>query len=423
MATKSTRKTGIADGWAVKTKNDNGTIVWVNGEFEEITLHESTVPNETTLQILAANGIVPEVAQASAHDFEQAINSPSQFEPEETDEDNALSRVLSRVRTAPSDLRSEVRLHRVKSDGKLAYCAKFTVEEYDESGEELIRGTFGAGIYRVMVYGPSLVDGSNYGKFVRLANQLVEIEPSLIPINSKTLGGDGSVQSNGIVMQMVIERLNQMQTRIEQGPINQSIDQMEMFEKFAKLQRMLGGNKQDKSLLDQIREMEALKKFKDNLTGDESGDTKTPGMMDLAAQVLEILKPKLAEVGAQQVAPSISLPQSIAGAPEIPSQQDQQSQPMENENVNAAENFMGNVMLSALIKAAQRNDAIETHAPGMADKLPDEVLDILELPIWFDSLTEMFPNQKPALIQYRPWFEQLRTRIIELTLEQPPENG
>jgi hypothetical protein len=81
---------------------------------------------------------------------------------------------------------------------------------------------------------------------------------------------------------------------------------------------------------------------------------------------------------------------------------------------------MFNILIGALVKAAQKNEPVDSHAAGLADKLPDQVLDMMELPIWFDMLCEATPKFAPDIQLHRQWFESLHKRLFEI-LDEPED--
>jgi hypothetical protein len=397
---RAPRKSSPVTDFVIKETLDDGRVVWVDpSTAEEITLNGGTVPTKDNLAMLAANGIVPMVPTLEDYEIQQ------QHAAEIIDEDeNPLSRVITRLKTGTAEgARVEVKIYRVKDDRSESYCGSFGIDEYDEHGEELIRASFGPGRFRVRVYGPGAT-GTGMSTFVRLTNQLIEIEPSLIPIKS-TVPNAGVGSSNDMTIQM----LRDMQRELAELKSKPQGDPMEALAKNIALFKSLGliGGKQT-SAVDQLRELETTlglrEKIADRIAGGDKDKGGEKSMMDLAGEVIGLIKPALANnpqpAQNQLPAPMVNTPGAF------------DNQQVEGDEVNAAENLILNVTLNALIKAAMRGDDVNIHALGLADKLPDEMLDMLEMPIWFDMLTEFAPSHAAAITQHRAWFTQLRDAIL-----------
>lgn len=415
---KTRRKVAPASDFVVKEEHGDGSVTWVNpNTLDEIRLHESTAPTPDILKALAANGIVPKRPHVDdmPDDFDvpQAVLIPEE-EPEET----ALSRVLTRIKTIDSaDIRAEVRIYRVKSDRTESYCGKFTVEQYDEHGEELIRAHFGDGSYRVRVYGPSTTPGiGNYGKFSRLTNYPLEIEPSRLPLAASIPGAAGAVADNGT--NAMIAQLQSELARLRATP---AVDPMQSLKQAAEVMRLFGiqpgaAMGKPQSVVQQIAEMEQMLKLRRTLREEsesesDGGGDKTAGMMDIARDVLGVLKNQ--QPATPEPIPALAVPQTFQPPQAMQPAYQPTPQPIEGENVNLAQNALLNVTVAALINAANRGDTVETHAPGLAEKMPDEVIDMMEIPLWYDL---MIANLTPANVlgveKHRDWFLKLRDAVL-----------
>jgi len=417
---KSRRKAAPASDFVVKEEHGDGSVTWVNpNTLDEIRLHESTAPTPDILKALAANGIVPKRPHVDdiPEDFDVPEANPI---PEEEPEETALSRVLTRIKTIDSaDIRAEVRIYRVKSDRTESYCGKFTVEQYDEHGEELIRAHFGDGSYRVRVYGPSTTPGiGNYGKFSRLTNYPLEIEPSRLPLSSTIPGSAGGTGDNGT--NAMIAQLQREIATLRTAP---AVDPMQSLKMAAQVMEMFGikpgatmGKPQ--SVVQQIAEMEQMLKLRRTLREESESENdgpadKTAGMMDIARDVLGVLKNQQAAPAAPEPLPALAVPPMFQPEQAMQPQYQPTPQPVENENVNLAENALLNVTVAALINAANRGDTVETHAPGLADKMPDEVIDMMEIPLWYDlMIANLTPQNVTGVERHREWFGKLRDAIL-----------
>lgn len=394
-------------GFVVKEQHDDGSVTWQNPDtLEEIRMHDSTAPTPALLRAMAANGIVPK--RPTLDDYESNGDDPL---PEEDDApETALSRLVTSLSDAGPDARADVKIWRVREGGKDIYCGMMTPDEFEQGGGlEYIRANWGGGRFRIRVYGPSLTQGSNYGKYCMLTNSIYEIEQSLVPAK----GGDG-VGSNLAPILPVLDRILQRVEAVEQR--GGSGNFMEELEKFAKIQALLGGNKKDKSIAEQIADIEALRDLKrgideDNGGGSSEAKTMWGALSDVARSIAPVLTAQkaapTATTPATGIVPPLHIPETFQQPAGLPAEGEQ--------DMNLGQNFMINMMVGVLLKAAQNGDDIETHAPGLADKLPDEVLDLLELPLWFEMLCEALPDRVNDLRTHQAWLTKLRDRIIVLT--------
>lgn len=418
--------------FVVKEEHGDGSTTWVDPEtLEEITLHSETAPTEAYLRDLAKNGILPRrptLDDLDADEGDAPLNVGNAGVYDDAPED-ALSRVLTRIKTvATAETRSEVKIYRVKDAGKEAYCGSCSVEEYDEFGEEWIRARFGAGSYRVRVYGPAMQEGSNYGKFVRLTNTLVEIEPSLLPVKSTLPGAANSDASAALgaagvgALLPILQNLAHEIATLKAGPQR---DPMDEIKRIAEIAKLFNGNGQSKSMMEQMKEMEVMlglrRKLADEREGEGGGDGK-PDMMEMAGKVLSLITPQPGAAPAVQgipaspaeLAPTVQIPPALYPAHAEPAFQPQTSPLPEGEPVDPFQNALFLVTINSLLRAAARGDSPDMHAPGLADQLPDKLIDKLESTLWFDALIVSLPPEVAAQVEARkPWFDDLREKILD----------
>lgn len=410
MSSPTTPKKPNTGKFVVKESHGDGSITWVNSEtMEEIRLHENTAPTESNLKNLAFNGIIPKRPTIDDPEFAYDDPLPDDADPDDDSPEAALGRLLTKIKTVEG-ARTEVRVHKVTDGGKggkEAYCATYTVEDYEKYGDELIRSQFGDGTYRVRVYGPSL-SGSKHGAFCMLANNLVEIVPSLVPVKSPLQGAGGDTGIPGGIA-LMIQNLNNEIARLKNGP---QIDTMAQFMQFAGLMKqlgMVGSGGKEKSIIEQLKELEALKDFKDKHLG-EGGDDKPAGLMDMAGKALEIISnaqrnPQIPMQNPGEL-PALNIPGALSGA-----------ENMESE-MNPSMQFMLNVGVAGLLDNAKQGTDFNKVAEELADTLPDEAINILEKDmLWFPSLKAACPNHAADLDLYREWVTKVRNRTLELLYE------
>jgi hypothetical protein len=101
-------------------------------------------------------------------------------------------------------------------------------------------------------------------------------------------------------------------------------------------------------------------------------------------------------------------PQPAAPAPN-PIQTDQQPEG-ENEVNHMKYIFKLRAYLSALVDFAIKVAPVETAAQFVADKLPDELLEIMELPNWFEQLSAVAPE----VLKHEAYIRQVRDMALSM---------
>lgn len=396
------------ENWAI-VQTGNGPAgafhVWQNVLTElEIMLPKSMKPDTATLAAFAMNGIEP---KARSEDSVIESESPNGFEEhDEPEPESALDRIMSTLGQRDLSSRSEIRVYKIREADTDLYCGKFTPEEFEEQDLELIRSHFGGGKFRLVIMGmtPKFDEAGapirNGGKFVPLMKPVVEIAESLKPIA-------GAVPVAGDALSIrVLERLDRIENNRPQNNGPQSMQ--EMLALMIQMQQAFGnkggGNNGGSSSVARMAEdIKALKELESTLGGGKK-ETENDSLMEMGSKVIEMIGEARAsgnnpvQTGAIQ---PVQIPQTFQPEPEA-------------DDMNMLEKAFINGTVSGLVKAAAANEDIEKHAVYLADKAPDELIDVMEAPTWFTSFTEMFP-QVP--LNSEPWFLMLRNRILELAFE------
>jgi hypothetical protein len=391
--------------WAlVATRSDeNGDEVadWVNPNTNEtITLPATIKPTPAILKALRLNDVAPATR-------ERVLASDELDDTELPD--SSTDRVLSIIKGSDAESSTQIKIYRVRDGIKDAYCGQFTPEEFEEKNLELIRSYFGGGKYRIRVYGKH-----SSGKFGVLANEVVEIEESILPT---ALPGITPAPQNqrDIVIEKLFQRIDDMDKR-QQAPQNDMMQQLRMF---AMIKQMFGDTGPKSSLAELLEGYKLIESLKGDGGNQNGGD----GLMGMASQFLDVLKnapvAQPLETSVQTL-PTVQVPATLATTPQpVPSPDYRQPQESEGATVNVGQDFMMRVMLKAILAKAKLNAPIEPIAKDLVDKLPDEALDMLETDLWFEMLQEIIPE----VAAHQIWFTKLRDNIIALSYEDAPVPG
>lgn len=409
MSTNRTAR-NVSDGsehWALAETIETPThtiCVWKNvANDEKIRLPFGVKPTNETLAILeiqsanSQNGadFTPDAAHGYLEDFENL-----------EDDDSAATRVLTLLRSSEHNgAKTSIKIYRVKDGAKDSYCGEFTPEEFEDKNLELIRATWGGGKYRIRVYGQA--PGKAFGVML---NEVIEIENSLQPVKpGEQVNGLGGAGMNTLMR--LEQRLDQMQTGAGAGlggSLKEAIGLMAMMREVMGPQTA-GPQSSVKEMLETYQMIDNLKNGKTQEA--ERGDD----LMGIAGKVIELLQQQRVDgadlAGAPAPAPITAPPAGIPHV-EIPQSFEQSGE----SEMNAGENLMVKMTLRALLTKAQKNGDIEPIAKDLADKLPDNALDMLESILWFELLQQI----EPLTANFEEWFTRLRDRIIELTTEPAP---
>jgi hypothetical protein len=91
--------------------------------------------------------------------------------------------------------------------------------------------------------------------------------------------------------------------------------------------------------------------------------------------------------------------------------------PTEDEPVKITTAFKLRAYLKALIDMAKAKDPVSKAAQFVYEKLPDDLLDMMELPAWFDMLASVAPEVR----DHREYITEVRNAALAL-LNQPEDD-
>ena len=193
----------------------------------------------------------------------------------------------------------------------------------------------------------------------------------------------------------------------------------EMLEEMTMMREIMGGNNQPQQQNDPLKVIELAASLAEKITP----RTGEPGAGEIILEALKNFGPILSQ--AQQSRPALPMIPAHSGpvpdAPQIPvhngpvpdaAQLQANPVPSENDEMSIAKRMYLNLLVS---NAAANNDPT-TYANLMLDVAGEvAALEFANAPDWFERLCA----EEPRAAQHRPWFEELRGMVLELT---KPEN-
>ena len=157
-----------------------------------------------------------------------------------------------------------------------------------------------------------------------------------------------------------------------------------------------------------------LREASDEINPDKE---KPDSLLGALPGVLEVVKAGMAQQQAQaQPMPLVELPPSIASAP-IPQPPIQQPQPQSQTQPNEEQAVFNPLVilqlkayLRTLIKMAEDQKPIDAGAQFVYDKLPDEIVELMNLDNWFDLLYEVAPGVE----DHKAWLTKVRDQALTM---------
>lgn len=319
---------------------------------------------------------------------------------------------------------SQVRVYKIVN-AKSQFCANYTPDEFEEGNFEMIRQQFGAGSYKVYLYGNNPTTGK-YGIRTHSPVEIADVKmPKAQALGTPTPGNDNAIAAVLAAMADRQARTDEMLMKILDKP---QADPMAQFTQHLTLMttiKDLFGGGQKSTIGEVVDAMKELRSAKDLIGGD---DKEPDSIIGMGSKLIEAIGPMLAQRAQQQpqggaVMPQVTLPHSMRAeaAPEgaQPAQTDPQPEPTEEEQMNLLAMTAYQGMLAKLTMMAKTNRDIEDAAEYIADELPDELIPALKDDGWFAALT----MYAPLLKGHQPWLTEVRARALEFIAEDEAEQA
>lgn len=351
----------------------------------------------------------------------QALALADFDDPDETDVD----RVTALLQQASTMARAEVKIYKVEN-GQSVYCQSFTPNEFEEGGYDMLRDSFGAGRFKIMLYGNHPVTT----KFGILARQEITIaetrrpHPVAAPANDAMATAlqaiaDGQTR----LMQVMIEQRNAPPP----DPMAQMTQMLTMMTTMRTAMGIDNSSRPQSSITEIVGAIKALKAASEEFSPREKDDE--PSLLGLAGQVLPMIQQGLQQQQQRQAAPpeysgnplpTITPPPSLNAEP-APAQTPQQNpiQPTEDEAMKQQQLIALKKRLAELITRAKNNLDQDAAAQFVYDELPDEFVEILDSDAWFEMLCMVEPEAR----QFEVWLTAVRNKfVVLLDAEEAAQN-
>lgn len=318
----------------------------------------------------------------------------------------------------------------------LEYCQDYSPEAFDDDGLSMLREDWGPGEYELRVIGSSGI--------------LARPRVSIAPMRNTAAPVDNSNSETAQMLRMMAEQNARILDALTNRP--DPIAQMQpMLALMGAMREAMGMNTPPaapappQSLAGSLAEMATTLKMLREISGDitpKEGDPDNP--MALAMPILELVKTAVANRAPAPAAapapfpplqlpagplPPMSIPPSlrvpmprarpepapvVQESPAPEPETESESMPATQDEQQAADELR--VALDELVSMAQRNAPVDEAAAFVADRMPDEILPLLETPFWFKFLCQV----APGLAAHEAWARQVKEAAEALLYEDDP---
>lgn len=332
---------------------------------------------------------------------------------------SSADRVMALLSEVADDERAVVKVFRELPNGKQAWCNDYTPGEFEQGGFKMIRRSWGEGTFFVVLYG---------GTPFRIKSKTkVQIDASRDPEPV----AQGSSELSQMLRQMAEGQALMLRAITERPDPMASMTQT--LAMMTAMREAMGLNNQkapEKSTVGEL--VDALKEMKSASNLFASKDEDEDSLMGIVKQVLPGLVAAIGQAkaggaspGAAPSFPAIAMPPSIAHAGEVPAGDRPLDMPPSTEEnpdmLGLTPEALAAIKMKAFVRAlclmAKAGTPIEEGAELVYEKIPDEALDLLELPVWWMLFVEQFPEVEP----WQQWFTPVRDRVIAMLREEETE--
>lgn len=356
------------------------------------------------------------------HPDDQPLTDPAQSLPmvqaEPDIEETATDRVSAMLAQAQGADRAEVNVYRLVN-GVREYCRKFRPDEFEDGSFDMLREMFGPGEYELRLYA---TDPATRKFTVRNLTR-IKISEVKTPTRAELPTGLSQVLSTIAQGQ---ERMLTALVEMKQAPQKDPMEEMtRMLGMMTAMREAMGLNQtqaREKSSIGEIvAAIRELRGAAEELT--PQSEKEPDSLVGMLPKVLELVQ---AGQQAQQSAPpdlSGMIPQGDPGAVLSPVTippsmiQTPAANSTEDEPVKITTAFKLRAYLKALIDMAKANDPIPKAAQFVYEKLPDDLLDMMELPAWFEMLASVAPEVR----DHREYITKVRDAAMVL-LNDPEDD-
>ena len=351
--------------------------------------------------------------EAGIHPTDQAAAPPTEMvDFDEPIEETATDRVATLLQAAQGQERAELNVYRIVQ-GQREYCRKYSPAEFEEGSFEILRDQFGPGEYELRLYATH----PETRKFVIRNSTRIKIAENKNPDATAPGLPNGLSQVLSTIANGQQQMLNAL-VEMKQAPQKDPMEEMtKMLSMMTMMREAMGLNQQSSG--GSIGEIVgAIKELRGAAAEILPQEKEPDSLMSMLPKVLEMVSAgQQAQLAQQPVAMTeVQLPPTIAQAqpPAVPQpdpMQPYQPQPtQEQEDMKALTMLKLRGYLKQLVILAETKKTTDEGAKFVYDVLPDELVEIMDLPNWFELLSVVAPEVKA----HEPWMRETREKSLKM---------
>lgn len=323
----------------------------------------------------------------------------AEHEREELEESSIVDRLRAIVSSSANSDKVRVKLYRRnKSTAKLDWCRDFTVHEFEAGDLEAIRADWGPGDYQIRV-----VDS----KGIALRTDVTIAAPGHFGVAPRVEPAAPQTSELAAVLANMHETQMQMLRALNERP-DPTASMLQSLTLMKAMREAFGDNTPRGEAPNQMQNLKELlmlsreiKGAAKELAGDEPAPPENVDPLSMLPKVLDLVGTAMQQNRQPQMSdmlPPLQLPQSVSAQPvaaEFP-QPANVAQPIEQMPKQETPEQMllrGNIE-DLCDMAAQEKSATEG-GEFIAERIPDDVIDLMKNRYWFELVAQLFPIIKP----------------------------
>lgn len=344
----------------------------------------------------------------------QAVTPP--WDEPAPDEQTDTDRVMELMRSASGAANASVKVYKIEN-GISSFCDSYQPAEFEAGDYSMLRDAFGAGKYKIMLYGTHPVT-SNFGL---LARENVTLMESRAPKVVENRVDNAMAQ----VLQSLVDNQRATNEAImalkNTPPVDQMAQMTQMLSLMTMMRTAMGVDNQPKSVSGISEIVAAVRELRGvaNEIIPERGDAE-PSLMSMMPQALELMKTAMQQPAqpAQQMQPMqpqlIQIPRAMESAQPTQTPQPQNT-PEDEMKLNEIMALKKN--LAELLNMAKSGASTTEGANVVYDKLPDDFVEMLADDKWLDMLSLIDTECKTQTI----WLTNVRNEALAM-FDAPEES-
>jgi hypothetical protein len=358
----------------------------------------------TRTRASAAHDADETLPDLGAPDWGVQVGALDDEPPEETAED----RVALMLRDMRDAQNAQVRLYRKNANSKkLAWCADYSPEQFEGGGFDMIRAQWGAGSFEVRVYGKT-----TGGAFGLIGRSEVEIVAPLVTAAAPASNNSELAQ----ILASMADTNSKLLAKLSEKP-DPTVSMKESFALMAMMREAMGLNgapvTPQRSSIGEI--IDAIKELKgaQELIAPATPDADPDNPMTMLPQIVELVKAALQKPAADTM-PTIRAPLSIAAAPLPVAPMPAPVATVDDQRFEEQMMLAMKEVLAQLVAKVIAQENTDDVAEWVYEKLPDDLVGVLQGDDWFAMLSMVAPELKP----HEAYLTQVREKALAIFAEE-----